>query len=112
MSHYSTLCVASLYRNSSFFASSISNKSLEVCGACQCLIDSVSEIAGRDFDMLHRRVQLADTELFCLFLLVSTVGNDLLNGWPVVLVPSFYSYSQSIFCALHTFDDFDSSERV
>ena len=59
------------------------------------------------------RPELADTELkvsfFLLFL--STVANDLLNGWPVVLVPSFYIYSQCIFHALHTFDDFDSSDR-
>jgi hypothetical protein len=47
---------------------------------------------------------------FCFFL--STVANDLLNGWPVVLVPSFYIYSQCIFHALHTFDDLDSSERL
>jgi hypothetical protein len=43
---------------------------------------------------------------FLLFL--STVANDLLNGWPLVFVPSSFIYSQCIFHALHTLDDLDS----
>jgi hypothetical protein len=62
----------------------------------------------------RHRVQSWQTRSWVSFFLLflSTVANDLLNGWPVVLVPTFYIYSQCIFHALHTFDDLDSSHRV
>jgi hypothetical protein len=50
-SHCSTLYVASLYQNSCFRSWLYSSKSPEECGGCLCLFDSMSEIAGRGFDI-------------------------------------------------------------